>query len=90
MTMASFQAKIGWKRLRKRGNKNYRYVTFPPDGLEKITKKQQKNFEVPLWHHFKPKYVEKGRESEKKKISFRSVPFLPDRLEKIPKKQLNK
>ena len=43
MTMASFQAKIGWKRLRKRGNKNYRYVTFPPDGLEKITKKQQKN-----------------------------------------------
>ena len=24
--MASFQAKIGWKRLRKRENKNYRFV----------------------------------------------------------------
>ena len=41
--MTSFQAKICWKRLRKRENKNYRYVTFPPNGLEKITKKLQKN-----------------------------------------------
>ena len=37
--MASFQAKIGWKRLRKRENKNYRSVTFLPDGLQKIPKK---------------------------------------------------
>ena len=29
--MASFQAKIGWKRPRKRENKNYRYVSFLPD-----------------------------------------------------------
>ena len=29
--MASFQAKIGWKRLRKRENKNYRSVSFRPD-----------------------------------------------------------
>ena len=41
--MTSFQAKICWKWLRKRKNKNYRYVAFPPNGLEKITKKQQKN-----------------------------------------------
>ena len=41
--MASFQAKIGWKRLRNRENKNYRFVTFIPDGLEKIPKKYQKN-----------------------------------------------
>ena len=40
---ASFQAKIGWKRLRKRENKTYRSITFPPEGLEKIAKKQQKN-----------------------------------------------
>ena len=40
---ASFQAKIGWKRLRKRENKNYRSVSFLPDGLEKIAKKLQKN-----------------------------------------------
>ena len=29
--MASFQAKIGWKRVRKRENKNYYYVSFLPD-----------------------------------------------------------
>ena len=29
--MASFQAKIGWKMLRKRENKNYRSVSFVPD-----------------------------------------------------------
>ena len=29
--MASFQAKIGWKRLRKRENKNYRSVSSLPD-----------------------------------------------------------
>ena len=43
--MASIQAKIGWKRQRKRENKNYRSVPFLPDGLEKIPKKKQKNFE---------------------------------------------
>ena len=26
--MASFKAKIGWKRLTKRENKNYRFVSF--------------------------------------------------------------
>ena len=41
--MATFQAKIGWKRLRKRANKNYISVTFLPDGLEKIPKKKRKN-----------------------------------------------
>ena len=30
--MASFQAKIGWKRMKKRENKNYRFVSFLPDG----------------------------------------------------------
>ena len=29
--MASFQAKIGWKRPRKRKNKNYRSVPFQPE-----------------------------------------------------------
>ena len=37
--MASFQAKIVWKWPRKRENKNYRFVTFLPDGLLKIAKK---------------------------------------------------
>ena len=37
--MASFPAKIGWKWLRKKENKNYITVTFLPDWLEKIPKK---------------------------------------------------
>ena len=30
-------------------------------------KKEKKLKKIPLWHHFKPKYVRKGREREKKK-----------------------
>ena len=40
--MASFQAKIVWNRPRKIENKKYRVVTFLPDALQKIPKKQQK------------------------------------------------
>ena len=29
--MASFQAKTGWKMLKKRENKNYRFVSFLHD-----------------------------------------------------------
>ena len=29
--MATFQDKIGWKRMRKRENKNYHYVSFLSD-----------------------------------------------------------
>ena len=31
--MASFQAKIVWKRPRERENKNYRFITFLPKAL---------------------------------------------------------
>ena len=40
--MASFQAKIGWKRPRKRENKNYRSDHFLPDPLQIIPKKIKK------------------------------------------------
>ena len=40
--MASIQAKIGWKRQRKRENKTNRSVPFIPDGLEEIPKKCRK------------------------------------------------
>ena len=40
--MATFQAKIDWKMLRKRENKNYRSVSFLPRAKQKIPKKQQK------------------------------------------------
>ena len=41
--MAPLRAKIPWKRPRKRENKNYRFVPFLPDALQKIPKKQQNN-----------------------------------------------
>ena len=40
--MALFEAKIVWKRPRKSENKNYRFVPFLPNALQKIPKKQQK------------------------------------------------
>ena len=61
--MASFQAKIVLERLRKRKIKIYRFVQFLPDALQKIPKKWQKIQKlkkIPLWHHFKPKSVERG------------------------------
>ena len=42
--MASFLAKTGWKRLKKRENKNYRFVSFrsyPTDN-----RKYQKNSKI--------------------------------------------
>ena len=53
--MASFKAKIGWKRRRKRENKNCLSVPFLPDGNYKIPKKEKKNKKIPLWLHLKPK-----------------------------------
>ena len=40
--MASFQAKIVWKRPRKRENKNYSFVSFLADALWKIPKNSNK------------------------------------------------
>ena len=37
--MYSFQAKKGWKRPRKRENKNSRSAPFLPDAKQKIPKK---------------------------------------------------
>ena len=63
--MASFQAKIVWKRPRKRENKNYRFVPFLPNALQKIAKKIAKKLKktkkkIPLRLHFKQKSVERG------------------------------
>ena len=41
--MASFEAKIVWKRPRKSDNKKYRFVPFLPYALQKIPRKQQRN-----------------------------------------------
>ena len=55
---ASFQVKIGRKRLRKRENKNYPSVPFLPEALKKIPKKwkkNSKNLKIPMWLHYKQK-----------------------------------
>ena len=60
--MASFQAKIGFKTLTKKENKNFRFVSFLPNGQYKIPRKQQnnsKNSKIPLQLHFEPKQVGK-------------------------------
>ena len=77
--MASFHGKIVWKGQRKRENKKYRYVSFLPDGQEKIPKKQQKNSKnrkIPLRLHSRAKEVGKRLEMEKIKIidTFRFFP----------------
>ena len=50
--MASFQAKIVWKRPRKRENKNYCFVSFLPDALWKIPKTQQQNSKNKKKYHY--------------------------------------
>ena len=83
--MASFQAKIGWKRRRKGENKNCLSVPFVLDGKYKIPGKNKK---MPLWLHFKPKQVGKGREIEKIKnvVPFRSLPTRNRKFQKNRRK----
>ena len=60
--MVSFQAKIGWRRMRKREKKNYSSVPFLSDAQLKIPKKIAKKLKKkkPLWIHLKPKQVGDG------------------------------
>ena len=48
---ASFQGKIGWKTLRKGENKNYRYVSFFPDGKRKFQKNSKKIQKIENYHY---------------------------------------
>ena len=67
--MASFQAKTGWKRPRKRENINYRFVLFLPDAKQKIPKKQQiklKNEKNAIMGSFQAKNSLENDEKERK------------------------
>ena len=78
--MVSFQAKIGWKRLKKRENKNYRFVSFLPDGQQKTPKKQQKYskiFKNTITASFQAKTCW-TRLKKKENKNYRFVSFLPD------------
>ena len=78
--MASFKAKIGWKRTRNRENKNSRFAPFLPDAKLKIPKKQEKNLKILKKYLYgfisSQKQVGKGGEGDKIKIivTFRSYP----------------
>ena len=77
--MASFPAKIGWKRPTKRGNKNYCSVSFLPKASLKIQKKIAKKFKKLKKYHYgtisSQNRLEKAqREKIKIIVSFRSVP----------------
>ena len=58
--MASFQAKIGRKRMRNRETKIIIPIRSHPKRNRKFHKKIKKTKTIPLWLHYKPKYVKKG------------------------------
>ena len=90
--MESFQTKLVWKRPRKRENKNYRFVSFLPNTLQKIQKKYQKNKKIKkntIMTSFQAKIVWKmPRKRENKNYCF--VPILSGAEQKMPKKKKQK
>ena len=75
--MASYHAKIGWKRPRKRKNINYRSLPFPTQRVRGNSKKIQKKFEKlnnTIMASFQAKIGWK-RPRKRKNINYRSVPF---------------
>ena len=76
--MATFQAKICWKRRRKSENKNYRSVSFLPDPKQKIKKKIAKKFKKlknTITASVQAKISWKGLRKRENK-NYRSVSFL--------------
>ena len=86
--MASFHGKIGWGWLRKRENKIIVPFSSWPRDQKKFHKNSKKIFKIPLWRHFRPKFVGKCREREQKKIivPFRFYPTRNRKFHKISKK----
>ena len=71
--MASFQAKIGRKKMRNIENKNYRFVSFLPNAQQKIPKK----FKNTIMDSFQAKFGwRRMRKRGNKNYSF--VTFLSD------------
>ena len=77
--MASFQAKIGWKRLRNRKNINYCSVPFRSyttrnRKFQKTSKKNFKKLNNTIMASFQAK-INWKRPRKRKNVNFRSVPF---------------
>ena len=75
--MASFQAKIVWKRTRKSENKNCLSVPFLPDGKYKTPKKEKKNKKNTIVALFQAKIGWK-RSRKRENKNYRSVPYQPN------------
>ena len=78
--MDPFQATIGWRRLRKGENKNYRFVPFLPDAEYRMPKKKAKKLKKLknyIMASFQAKIVWK-RPRKRENKNYRFVPFLPD------------
>ena len=75
--MASFQAKIGWKRTRKSENKNYLSVQFLPDGKYKIPKIEKENKKNTIVALFQAKIGWK-RSRKRENKNYRSVLYEPN------------
>ena len=93
--MASFQAKIGWKRMRKRENKNYSYLSFLPDAQQttrdrnpKIIAKKFKNLKNTIMASLQAKIGWKWMRNRENK-NYHYVSFQPDAKQKIKKKKQN-
>ena len=79
--MTSFHAKIGWKSLRKRENKNYHSVPFPSNPIrnrnsKKIAKKFKK-LKSTIMDSFQAKIGWNSLRQRENK-NYHSIPFQPD------------
>ena len=78
--MTAFEAKTDWKTLKKKENKNYRFVSFLPDAQQKIPKKiakKFKKFKKTIMASFEAK-IEWKRSRKRKNKNHRYISFLPD------------
>ena len=63
--MDSFQAKIGWKRIRKNENNNYRSVPFLPDANTNFEKNSKKIQKIEKYHYGFISIQNRSEEAEK-------------------------
>ena len=84
--MASFQAKIGWKRMGKRENKklSFHFVSTRCV-IEKSKKNNKKNLKNTIMKSFQAK-IGQRKPRKRENENSRSVSFLPNAQKKTPKK----
>ena len=75
--MATFQAKIGWKRQRGREKKNHHSVPFLPRLIRENSKKIAKKLRCTIMASFQAKIGWK-RQRKRQNKNYRSVLFLPN------------